>query len=295
MPEGHSIRRLAMAFDEIFVGRVCTLSSPQGRFSAGAARLDGLVMTEAYSYGKHLFLGFDAQWIHVHLGLYGAWRFQGELPQLRSINLGHWAIGAPRRSESDEGITSVLDDGIPAPRDTVRLRIVADGRVADLTGPSRCEVLDEAGVAVVMARLGPDPLVNTDGMRERFIELVRRSSRSVGELVMDQGVSAGVGNIYRAEGLFRVGIGPLRPGSRIAAGRLGLLWDDFVVLMDRGVDEGRIRTMEPADVVVLDGDPEAERWYVYHRSGRPCLRCGAEVRTQDLKGRQLFWCPGCQR
>ena len=89
MPEGHSIRRLALAFNEWFVGHDCETSSPQGRFSQGAARLNGMTMTDAQSVGKHLFLEFGSGdvatsemargplCLHVHLGLYGSWRFYG--------------------------------------------------------------------------------------------------------------------------------------------------------------------------------------------------------------------------
>ena len=74
------------------------------------------------------------------------------------------------------------------------------------------------------------------------------------------------------------------------------VWDDLVVLMGEGVDTGFITTVEEEDVPVPlpDGDAEAGRWYVYHRGGRPCLRCGTAVAEADMAGRRLFWCPTCQ-
>ena len=87
MPEGHTIHRLARVFEGRFASRVVAASSPQGRFAAGAAVLDGLRMASAEARGKHLFLrfegvgGLDADeppvWLRVHLGLYGGWRFAG--------------------------------------------------------------------------------------------------------------------------------------------------------------------------------------------------------------------------
>ena len=103
MPEGHTIHRLAAALSELYAGRRLAVSSPQGRFAAGAARLDGLVLLGARAHGKHLFLPFAPAadlplddgavvWLRVHLGLYGAWTFDGDA----EFTAPH-AIGAPRR------------------------------------------------------------------------------------------------------------------------------------------------------------------------------------------------------
>lgn len=363
MPEGHSLRRLAIAFEQWFVGSRCHTSSPQGRFVGGAAVLDGMIMTEAQSVGKHLFLRFSnstrpAQniWLHVHLGLYGSWRFYGtpsaqitpsigapRLPDVRhSGNEGFGvtssngevaaldredeasdvgdsggdafqmiAVAAQVGPDSNEGVR--LDLGFaekdsslsatwtpPPPRGAVRLRIVTDTVAADLSGPTRCEVLDAAGVETVLERLGPDPLDNETSpemLRTDFVDRVRASRRTVGELVMDQGISAGVGNIYRAEALFRQGISPHRKGINVSAARLGKLWDDFVFLLNEGVTSGRIRTLDAnliSDQVQAE-DPESKKWFVYKRAGYQCLVCGAPVRTKTMVGRNLFWCSSCQR
>lgn len=357
MPEGHSLRRLALAFERWFVGSRCTTSSPQGRFEAGATRLDGMTMTGAQSVGKHLFLRFEVPghadgpvWLHVHLGLYGSWRFYGR-PGM-SVPA---SIGAPRMpdlaysGDSGVGVTSVngevaeleesassgleikgpggdrggdafrleitsedsdgdgeepsSDEGTwlpPPPRGAVRLRIRTESAAADLTGPTQCEVIDAAGVEAVLGRLGPDPLdADTDPrlLREEFVRRVRASRRPVGELLMDQSVSAGVGNIYRAEALFRQGISPHRRGTNVSVKRLRALWDDLTVLLSNGVAEGHIRTVDPQLVngEITAVDDEAEKWFVYKRDGHPCLVCGAPIRTQMMQGRNLYWCAVCQR
>ena len=74
------------------------------------------------------------------------------------------------------------------------------------------------------------------------------------------------------------------------------LWEENVALMAVGVRVGRIITTDPVD---RPGLSEAEAWpehanYVYHRHGKPCLRCGATVQKKDLNGRGLYWCPSCQ-
>ncbi|HET6392505.1 MAG TPA: DNA-formamidopyrimidine glycosylase family protein, partial [Blastococcus sp.] len=71
MPEGHTLYRLAREQQQTFAGRPVRVTSPQGRFDAGAALLDGRVLEEVFSYGKHLFADFGGDVLHVHLGLYG--------------------------------------------------------------------------------------------------------------------------------------------------------------------------------------------------------------------------------
>lgn len=286
-------------------------------------------MADSESVGKHLFLRFDdlesestmPLWLHVHLGLYGAWRFHAD----SGVDVAA-SIGAPRRNNSyrevredtgvvplrrreNEGIavdrTEAAADGLwqpPEPVGAVRLRI-DNGRVAaDLAGPTRCEVLTPEEVEGVIDRLGPDPLdhrSDPSALKARFVTNVRARKRPISELIMDQSVIAGVGNIYRAEGLFRQGISPNRKGANVSIPRLERLWDDYVYLLDKGVKEGRIITVRSEDrpdpEIAKDLDPEALRWYVYHRTGRNCLVCGNEISEKEVQGRRLFWCGTCQK
>lgn len=330
MPEGHSVRRLANTFEQFFVGERCELSSPQGRFAAGAALLDGKVMTAVFSYGKHLFMKFEDLWLHTHLGLYGAWRFHSE-----DEGALENSIGAPRidsgvlpyaQKDSDEVSVdeeaSATEGGFgdegeesswfaPDPVGQVRVRIEAEKVAADLTGPMACEVLDGSEVTTILNRLGPDPLDTESDpgeLRDEFVRLVRASKRTVGDLIMDQGISAGVGNIYRAEALFRQGISPNRRGANVSEERLKELWDDFVDLLHIGVETGDIITMAPEDVTAEDvvaehlaleeASEEAvleDDYYVYKRAGEPCIRCGNPVKHKVVSGRNLYWCSTCQR
>ena len=320
MPEGDAVHRLAAAFERLFVGSECHCWSPQGRFAHGAALLSGRTMAAATAHGKHLFLAFDDAagerlWLHVHLGLYGAWRFHSAAPV---EDLPH-AIGAPRSS----GVVDVAREHLalsfideagaggpgtpaaewipPAPIGQVRLRIEAPGIVADLTGPNQCEVLDDGERVGVLSRLGPDPLAPgaaEDAVAcEHFVGSVRQRKRVIAELVMDQSIVAGVGNIYRAEGLYLCRINPHRRGNRVSEKRLRQLWAEFCRLMARGLQIGRIVTVNPEDAPAepIPGDEEASRFYVYHRTGRPCLRCGTPIAEETLQGRRNFWCPNCQR
>ena len=112
---------------------------------------------------------------------------------------------------------------------------------------------------------------------------------------MDQSVVAGVGNVYRAEVLFRQRLDPLRPGRLHDAAVLHALWDDLVVLLRAGVRAGRIVTTLPADRERPSGRPRrVDAHYVYGRAELPCRICGTPVQDTQIAARRLFWCPVCQ-
>ena len=112
---------------------------------------------------------------------------------------------------------------------------------------------------------------------------------------MDQGVIAGIGNVYRAELLYRHRIDPFQPGTAITADEFDAMWLDLVALMKVGVRRGKIITIRAEDD---HGTPSygkgRPRTYVYRRAGDPCRVCGTGIRTTVLEGRNLFWCPTCQ-
>jgi endonuclease VIII len=267
VPEGHTIHRLARDHERLFGGQRLSAASPQGRFADGAAVLDGELLERTDAHGKHLFLGFAGErWVHVHLGLYGTF-LDGPLPA-------------------------------PAPRGAVRLRLTGERAYADLRGPTACELLTGPEKAAVGARLGSDPL-RADADPDRAGDRIRRSRAPVGALLMDQTVVAGVGNVYRAEVLFRHGIAPLRPGQKVGAREWEAVWADLVALMREGVRTGRIDTVRPEHTPEAMGRPPRQddhggEVYVYRRADQPCLVCGTAVRRGELVSRNLFWCPTCQ-
>jgi DNA-formamidopyrimidine glycosylase len=272
MPEGHTLRRLADQLSATFAGRQVGVSSPQGRFAAESALLDGTRLLGAESAGKHLFVEFDGdRVVHVHLGLIG-------------------------------GLTVVAGDPAP-PVGAVRLRLVAGGdgappAYADLRGATRCALITPQERATVVSALGPDPL-RDDADPAKAWRRISTSRRPIGELLMDQQVMAGIGNVYRAEVLFRHRIHPLRPGHTLRRRQFDALWADLVGLMAEGVRVGRIDTVRPEHLPEAMGRPPRKddhggEVYVYRRHGLPCHVCGAKVRTEVLAGRNSFWCPRCQ-
>lgn len=332
MPEGHSVHRIARQFARHFVGHRVAASSPQGRFAEGASIINGLTMTDARAVGKQLFLEFDdAVWLRVHLGIYGAWDFAGEVAfdatqrsaggrmgqtnqrgtdldevDARSTVVGEHesslsSIGAPRRTRlrmaEAETATAVEGDFPPEPVGQVRLRLLTDTAVADLRGPTACEVLDAAQVQRVVSALGPDPLIDDPAEGEqRMLERVRRRKVPIALLLMDQSVVSGIGNVYRAEMLFRARLDPFTTGANLSDELVRDLWRDWSHLLAVGVETGQMLTMDD-----LDDDAyraalrnRADRHWVYKREGLPCRVCGTHVTMQLAAARKLYWCPHCQ-
>ena len=301
MPEGHSVRRLARQFTDVFTGERLAVSSPQGRFVQGAALLDGHILTAADAHGKHLFLSFEhGLLLHVHLGLYGAWNFGGD-----DGFRGASSIGAPRKVGERETYDDGPDgparyEGPPAPVGAVRVRLAGAHGWADLRGATTCQTITEEEADAVLARLGPDPLRNLPGDRAAFIATIRARRTPLAALLMDQKVIAGVGNVYRAELLFRQRLDPWLPGNGLTADDAGRLWDDTAAMMSDGVRDGRIITTPPrywGGTAGGDGSslPEPEdAHFVYRRQGLDCRDCGTPVALTELGARKLYWCPACQ-
>ncbi|GAA3904971.1 Fpg/Nei family DNA glycosylase [Amorphoplanes auranticolor] len=243
------------------------VASPQGRFAAGAALLDGRTLVDTEAYGKHLLHHFDDESaMHIHLGLYGKFA-DGELPA-------------------------------PAPVGQVRLALSGTRHWLELRGPTACEVLDPVRVAALRARLGQDPLRDDADPRLAYARVVA-SGKPVFALLLDQTVVAGCGLIYANEVLFRAGLAPTTPGREISPRCWEELWDDLRALMKEGVVRGRIDTVHTAHTPeAMQRAPRVDRHggevYVYRRTGQPCLVCGTAVIRGPMAGRNLYWCPACQ-
>ncbi len=283
MPEGHTVHRLAAAFREHFVGQTLRASSPQGRFTEGAEVLDGLRLTGAEAWGKQMaleFRGSDDQpvWLRVHLGLYGMWRFAGA---------GLERIGRHTRGPAPD------TDELPPPRGAVRLRLMGLRHVADLSGPTACEILDRAGLDAVVAGMGADPL-RPDAEPERAWRVIHTSRSSLATLLMRQDIIAGIGNIYRAELLYRAWLNPFKPGRELTRAGWEALWDDTVSLLTEGLRTGRIVTTLAEDRGLKGAARRADATYVAHRAGKPCRICDTPVCSEALAGRTLYWCKVCQ-
>lgn len=253
MPEGHTIHRLARDMSEL-EGQTLRASSPQGRFTDGAAAVDGAVLERAEAHGKHLFLHLaGGRCVHVHLGMRGKW--------FRFTDLS----------------------ATPLPQ--ARLRLSSDSVAWDLVAPSKCEVLDSSEVGALVSRLGPDPL-RPDADVTAALHALRCSRGPIGAVLLDQAVVAGVGNVFRSEALHAVGVAPTRPAGAMTESELGALWAVLQEMMSRAVHDGRIITVDGPDRLSL---PESDARKVYKQER--CRDCGAPVVTSEVGSRTAYHCP----
>lgn len=252
MAEGHTIHRLARELRAL-TGPPLAASSPQGRFP-DAKLLDGLPLLDTDAHGKHLFLQFEIAFVHVHLGLAGtAYFVQADI----------------------------------APKPQVRLRLADPQTAWDLVAPTKCELIDEAAVASIHDRLGPDPL-RSDADPERVWKRLQRYPGAVGAAILDQKIVAGVGNVYRAEALYALGIKPTRRADTLTRQEFERLWATLRSMMEQGVRDGRIITVDLPPEADRKGLPQEQARYVYKQA--VCRRCGAPVEVATIGGRTSYAC-----
>lgn len=262
MPEGHTIHRLARDLNKTLRSAPVSATSPQGRFVEEAALLDGKHLDTAEAWGKHLFLDFEnAPLLHIHLGL----------------------IGKLRPKAADE-----------AEQGEIRLRLIGDDTLWDLTGPMICTLIDRDDVSSVTAKLGPDPL-RKDGSVDEFAERMSKKKIPVAAAILDQKVMAGIGNVYRSEFCYLLGIDPSTPANSLSEEVVRDLWDLAQSQLKLGVRLNRIVTRDPDEVGTTPGKiGDEDRLYVYKREGLPCHRCGDEIRLVEIAKRKAWRCPTCQ-
>ena len=263
MPEGHTVHRTAKQFQRLFAGKPLSISSPQGRFT-DASIVDGQRLLTAEAWGKQMLLHFESGALRIHLGIYGKWSFQ------------------------------TFEEAPPEPVGQVRARFLAGNNVVDLRGPTACELVGSHDLPKLFERLGPDPLrPDSSGLAKKtFLEAVAKRKVPIGQLLMDQSVIAGIGNVYRAELLFRNGINPHIPGNKVPTEQVAAIWDDATRLMPIGVRTGLMLTREG----YLKGKPRKDdRYYVYKREGLPCRECDSTIAIELMQARKLYWCPRCQK
>ncbi|TWT36175.1 Endonuclease 8 1 [Posidoniimonas corsicana] len=262
MPEGHVIHRIARDQTKQFAGQKLTVLSPQGRFADGAKALSGRRLDVVEAYGKHLFYRFTGgKRLHVHLGLYGKFRSHPAPP--------------------------------PEPVGQVRLRAIGREQAFDLNGPNACHLVTKQEEEVILARLGPDPL-RDDADPDLAWQRISRSRAAIGALLMNQEVIAGVGNIYRSEVLFLLGVHPETPGRELGGEQFDRLWEKLTELMEIGLRYNRIIIADPATVGKPRGRmSRSERLLVYKQDR--CTTCQTKVKSWQLAARTIYACPKCQK
>jgi endonuclease VIII len=241
----------------MLVGHVLDVSSPQGRFAEGAVAIDGQRCTGVEAFGKHLIYRFANGFaLHIHLGLFGKFR-TAKRPALE-------------------------------PKGEVRVRMMSDRHVVDINGPNTCEVLDTAELLALTSRIGPDVL-RKDADPDKAWARISKSRVSIGQLLMDQSVLAGIGNIYRSEILWRQGVHPQRLGNAVTREEFERLWADAVHLLEIGVKNNAIITV---DGVKKSQSRYGERVNIFNKPH--CPTCAGEIRAFEIATRRAFVCEQCQ-
>ena len=262
MPEGNEIHRYAKRHAATFAGKIICVEGPNGRFT-DAALLTGRKLKAVIARGKHLAYDFGRdRKLHVHLGRFGDFT-EGKIP-------------------------------FPEVKGILRMRWSTATDWLELRGPTDCSVYTDAQWQAVEDRLGADPLAPDADPAPTFAYL-RKAKTPIAALLMDQTVFAGIGNIYRAELLYRAKLNPFTPGKDVPEKTLQTIWRDAVKLMPDGMVDRRIVTTRAKDRPHAKGTAlRDEVHYVYRRHGKPCLVCGTDIRRVDMAGRTLYWCPTCQ-
>ena len=251
MPEGDTILRAARTLRAWLDGREVTAARSTA-LGANAERLVGRTIVTVEARGKHLLIRLDdGVVVHTHLRMTGSWHV--------------YPAGDPWQR----------------PERQARLVIEAGDRVAVCFNAPVVELLAPADVLLhpSLRGLGPDALaepLDLDGVRLRARAVPRETP--IGDVLLDQRVVAGIGNIYRCESLFLRGLHPATPLGDLGDDELDALVASAASLLHEGVRNER----GPA--------------WVYGRANRPCRRCGTRVRSQrqGRDARLVYWCPRCQ-
>lgn len=258
MPEGDTIYRAAATMRRWLQGRTITRASTTS--TAPVERLVGETVDEVEARAKHLLIRCSGNLtIHTHMKMTGSWHV--------------YSAGQRWRRPRSQARLVLETDGDPA-----HVAVCFNAPVVELI-ERRAENLHPA-----LASLGPDvlePPVDVVEVRRRATELLT-ATVPVADLLIDQRVVSGIGNIWRCESLFVERLDPATPWVEVAPLKLDALVLTASTLM-----------------VASAGAPSASaargRHFVYRRARRPCRRCSAPIRAARFaNNRTVYWCPNCQ-
>jgi endonuclease VIII len=257
MPEGDTIHRAANRIRAVLGGRVPDeILTPQPRHSMDGwpQLLAGRAVRGVDAHGKHLFVRFEGGLtLHSHLRMTGAWAVHRPGQRWRRAARRAWIV---LRCEGWEVVEF-------------------DGPVLELISDARTRSRPQ------LAALGPDVLAE-DFDAEDFLRRLRAEDRTrgIGDALLNQGTVSGIGNLWKAEACFALGVSPWRAVETVG--------DEEALALVGFAREHMRRAVE--------GDHTARPREVYRRAGRPCSRCGTPIRQRGggENNRLTFWCPGCQ-
>jgi endonuclease VIII len=263
MAEGPQVARWALQL-QVMVGETLREVELPRRWAEHASELVGQRIVAARSRGKHLLLTLSGGLtLHCHAMLFGSWQI-GERP-----------------------LTLRKD------RARLRVRLATDRHEAVFFNGPIVELLDESELSRhrSLPHLGPDVLDPALDRAALAARIVAEGERPIGDVVLDQTILCGIGNIYKSEGLFLAGLDPRRPASSVGAVELDRFLDLLVPIMQAAARPGGRMIRLPAEL-----EARGHRRWVYRRRGQPCLTCGApiEMVRQGRLERTSYFCPRCQ-
>lgn len=139
--------------------------------------------------------------------------------------------------------------------------------------------------------LGPEPF--KDLTFETFQQILAKKKTAIKQVLMDQALIAGIGNIYANDALFVAGVHPKRPAVSLTKEEQGKLFAAIETVLKKGLAAGGASEWHYVDV--LGGKGKYQNFFqVYRRDGKPCSRCGTIIQKEQLGGRGTFYCPHCQ-
>jgi endonuclease VIII len=273
MPEGDTIFRSARALHQALAGQTVTL------FETGYAQLAsvndqapvaGRIIEQVESRGKWLLIHFSGDLIlATHMLMSGSWHIYraGE----------RW-----KRARSHMRVVLGTADFAAVAFDVPIARFYTARTLERFAGVSG---------------LGPDVLGQSFAADEAAARLAEHGSEEVGNVLLNQRVLAGIGNVFKSEICFACGVYPFRTVASLRAQEVDCLLSTAQRMLAANVGDGAgIVTYTGARRTTGSSNPAARLW-VYRRAGSPCRRCGTSIltRKQGLGARSTYWCPECQK
>ena len=155
-------------------------------------------------------------------------------------------------------------------------------------------IVDAARLPKELSTLAPEPL-SEEFTEEYFIETLRRSRRSLKQLLLDQTRILGLGNIYAVEALFLAGVNPMKSAHRLSRPRARKLYQAIREVLHEAIEAGSTLRIDLADGNGSYFGTSERFWRVYEREGEPCVRCGTKIKRIVHGGRSTYYCPACQK
>jgi formamidopyrimidine-DNA glycosylase len=274
LPEVESLRRLLMQSAR---GRmIVTARTTQRRLRRLVAddfdrMIAGRTIGEVRRRAKYLLIGLSGgMTLLVHLGMSGSLTHRGQGFCDDEFDPAHDHL----RFELDDATALVYND----PRRFGLLKLVPSIEV---------EAVEE------LSGLGPEPL-ERDFNADYLFKRTRGRRTAIKNLLMDQRVVAGIGNIYACEILFGAKVRPGRAAGRITRAEANLITEYTKGILARAIGSGGTTFRSYRDSRGLPGR-FSTNLQVYGREGERCYVCGSPIKSRVLGQRSSFYCPSCQR